>query len=425
MKKIIQKIKSKLDNSYEHFYILDLGNFSVKAALLEVDKNTNEGTILDITQSPYPIDLPKVGDKKTEELKGLVDVIKNLFADLKKPKNKSKTKKLIIGLSSELIGGSNYSNVYTREKPDHPVDEREVKNMIHNMLLRAYEDIRHKFTTESGYAETGVVLINPTIQKLQIDGKDTQDPIGDKGKEIFASLFSAYAPNFHKEVVDRLSKELGFATYELIYVPHAVFCALNKIKKDLHGLIVDMGGRSTRVVLAKKGKIENIKLFSFGGVSFTKRIAGAFEISDEEAESVKLRYINGDVSKQAKVFIDKLLQTELDLFLGGFELVLKDFSQAAFLPSDIYLYGGGGSITIMDAIIRKRDWKRDLIFPEKLKLHRVDVDYIKNVNFADNLKVGPQHVSIVALADYAQDTYQQQSNVVNKILHRTLNLVNE
>ena len=158
MKKIIQKIKNRIDNNHDFFYILDLGRFSIKASLMELYKKTNSSLILDVVEASYP-NLSILSEMNAEDLSQLSNTIKGLFLRLKKPNNKSKNKSLIIGLSSELVSGASCSNIYTREDPSSQIDTREVKNMIHNLMLRAYEDIRRKFTIESGYSETEVVLL--------------------------------------------------------------------------------------------------------------------------------------------------------------------------------------------------------------------------------------------------------------------------
>ena len=425
MKKIIQKIKNRIDNNYDFFYILDLGRFSIKASLMELYKKTNSSLILDVVEASYP-NLSILSEMNAEDLSQLSNTIKGLFLRLKKPNNKSKNKYLIIGLSSELVSGASCSNIYTREDPSSQIDTREVKNMIHNLMLRAYEDIRRKFTIESGYSETEVVLINTAIQKLQVDGQNTTDPIGKTGKEIFVSLFNAYAPSFYKNAIEQVARDLKFNSYNLVYTPYAIFSALKKIKKvdgDLQGLIIDIGGKTTRVILVKKGRIEEMRNFSFGGASFTRRIAHYLNLPESEAENIKLKYNNCNVSKNVRLFIDKLLQNDVLLFLNGLELILKDFSQASLLPGEIFLCGGGGNVGVIDAIIKKRSWRKDLSFTTQPILRRLDANDITGIKFAGNLSTNSHLVSIAALADYVVYTIATEQNILDKILYRTSNLV--
>ena len=427
LKRWLQKVKNRLDNRYELFHILDLGCFNMKLSLMELDRHTNLGVILDIVEASYP-NLTILLQKGGKDLIQLSNHIKNLFFKLQKPKNKSKSKHFIIGLSSELISGASFSNTYTREDSNSQIDVREIKNVIHNLLLRAHEDIRRKFASESGYTETEVILVNTTIQKLLIDGQVTLNPIGKIGKEIFVSLFNAYAPNFYKDAMEQIAEDLKFNSYHLVHTPYAVFSSLKRTKKpevDMQGLIIDIGGKTTRVTLVKKGKIEDIRNFSFGGVSFTRRIANDLKLSEQEAENIKLKYSNYNVSQNTRTIIDKLLESDMSLFLNGLELILKDFSQTSLLPGEIFLCGGGGNIDVIDAIIKKRSWRKDLSFTNPPTLYKLDTDSLTSIKFADNLPTDSRLVSMAALADYAVHISTTPPNILDKILHRTVSLINE
>jgi len=419
----LQKVKNYFEKRYEHFYILDFGRFSIKAALMERDRKEMDARIVDIVEVSYPA-LTIFPEKKDCDLSEVHNVIKDLFSSLKKTKNRIRDKKLVIGLSSELINGLNYAQIFTRENPNTPIDIGDIKNMIHKLELRAYEEIRKRFMEESGYAETDVILINPTIQKLQIDGKNVSDLISKEGKEILVSIFNAYAPSFYKDAIEGIAKNLKFNTYDLIYTPYAVFSALKKQKDaDMHGLLVDIGGGTTRVTLARRGRIEDIKYFSFGGNSFTGRIANHFNVPESEAENIKIKYCDRKLSSDATKSLDGLLQKELNIFLSGLEMVLRDFSHTTILPSDIYLYGGGGTVGLMDAIIKKKSWKKDLIFSDSPKLHRINLDTLSSIKFFDIKISDPRLISIAGISDYILDNIAKSQTVTEKTLTRIFNLV--
>ena len=143
----VQKVKNYFEKRYEHFYILDFGRFSIKAALMERDRKEMDAHIVDIVEVSYPA-LTIFPEKKDCDLSEVHNVIKDLFSSLKKTKNRIRDKKLVIGLSSELINGLNYAQIFTRENPNTPIDIGDIKNMIHKLELRAYEEIRKRFMEE-------------------------------------------------------------------------------------------------------------------------------------------------------------------------------------------------------------------------------------------------------------------------------------
>lgn len=422
-KEIFEKIKDRLDHRYDHFYILDFGRFSIKAALMELDKKEKKACILDVVEASYP-NLKIFPERKNCDLTEITHLIKDLFNKFKKPEHKIKKKTLIIGLSSELVGGYNFSQVYTRENQSTPIDLREIENIIHNLELRAYENIRKKFVIESGYAETEVILINPIIQKFQLDGQNISEPIGEKGKEIFISIFNAYAPIFYKNAIEQIARDLKFNLYKIIYTPYAVFSTLKRqTKNELQGLIIDIGGGTTRITLVRKGRIEDIRHFSFGGISFTKRLASHLNVSEHEAENIKIKYSDKKVSTSVKKIIDHIIRREVDLFLKGLELALKDFSPTTLLPEQIYLYGGGRNDAVIDGIIKKRKWKKDLSFSRSPNLNFIKPEDSNRVNFSNILIADFRLVDIAAIADSVVEDFEQNTTVIEKTLSRINNLL--
>ena len=345
---------------YEHFYILDFGRSSVKLALLEINKAEKTAKIMETHEEPHAHHIGAAED--VEHVEQIATTVKKVMDKLKSGKN-ARAKNLIIGLASEMVYGHSFSYIHKRENAGVKIDLRELKNAIHNAELKAYEDIRKRFVTDSGYSETDVALINSYIQEMRVDGYRVANPLGFEGGELFISVFNAYLPAFYKKLFEDVAINLKLNLNFLAYEPYAVFSALRRKEgEDFEAIIIDIGGKTTRISLVRKGRFEDIRTFSFGGESFTKRIASHFEVGFWEAENIKIRYSKGELSEHAKESVAEILQREFEIFLGALEMILKGFSRASLLPAKIYVHGGGGNIPLIDAIIRKRKWKRDLSF---------------------------------------------------------------
>src|SRR3989344_4935110 len=241
----------------------------------------------------------------------------------------------------------------------------------HFPALNQIEGIRKKFSAESGYSETEVSLINSAIQSIKVDGYEVSNPEGKNGEELQLSIFNAYLPAFYKKVFDDLAEYLKIPMFSIVYEPFSVFESLKKRKKEaLEALIIDVGGRTTRVSLARKGRLEDVKTFSFGGESLTHRIAAHLKVGFWEAEGIKGRYASNRLGESALSVVAGLLQTELEIFLRALSMILKEFSHTTLLPSTIYLYGAGGSVPLFDSIMQRRKWKEDLSFLTQPKIYR-------------------------------------------------------
>ncbi|MDX1535294.1 MAG: cell division FtsA domain-containing protein [Candidatus Spechtbacterales bacterium] len=417
----IKGFKYLFEDKQEYFFLLDFGHSSIKAALLEIDKQSKEAAILDVAEELHPRHL-KIA-KEPENVSEIAGTIQRAISKLEHPEAK-KTTRIVFGLASEMVYGHNFSYNHKRESKNSKIDARELKNVIHTTELKAYEEIRKKFLSESGYPETEVFLLNSSMQDVRIDGYRVANPMGFEGEEILISVFNSYLPIFYKQLLEEVVEILKMDLYDIVYEPYSVFNVLRKNKgDDFESLVIDIGGKTTRVSLVRKGRLEEVKTFSFGGESFTRRIANYFQVGFWEAENIKLRYNDGRLSESAKKKVEKILEREVTVFLGALEMVLKQFSRVNLLPANIYIYGGGGNILLMDAIIRKRKWKRDLSFFNPPKVHWLQHDDFPSIEVKETHISDGQYISILGVADHILQKTTQPETFLSKTLKRMVNLV--
>ncbi|MDX1608099.1 MAG: hypothetical protein R3251_02725, partial [Candidatus Spechtbacterales bacterium] len=184
---------------YEYFYILDFGRSSIKLAILEINKADKQAKILEVHDEPHAHHIGAA--EGVEHVEQVAVTIGKVMEKLKNAKN-NRAKDVVIGLASEMVYGHSFSYIHKRENSGAKIDLRELKNAIHNAELKAYEDIRKKFVTDSGYSETDVALINSYIQEMRIDGYRVANPLGFEGGELFISVFNAYLPSFYKKMFE-------------------------------------------------------------------------------------------------------------------------------------------------------------------------------------------------------------------------------
>ncbi len=422
MAKFLNRFKDIFTSSKEYFYVLDYGRSSVKVAPVEISGSEKTVNISKISEEIHPKHQDNTDNlMETEQA---LRTIKSAFSSLGSAGSKSKD--LYIGIASEMVNGHTFSYMHKREEKSKELDLREIKNIIHNAEVKAYEDIRKKFVRDSGYKANGVALINSYVQDVKIDGYSVKNPIGFEGSEVQVILFNAYLPKFYKKFFENIAADMKLNLKGIVYEPYAVFNSLaNLTDQEFEGIIVDIGGKTTRVSLARKGRFENIHTFSFGGESFTKKIASRMNIGFWEAENIKLRYSRGELSHKAREEIQKILSTDLSLFLNGFEVSLKEFSKTTLLPPNIYLYGGGSSIPLMDGIIKKRKWKQELSFTSPPKLHRLNAEDFQDVSIENLAIPDSQLISILGITGHVTRTHLEKPDMISGILNRMVKLIHE
>jgi len=329
----------------------------------------------------------------------------------------------VIGLSSEMVYGDSTSYLYKREDPNEPIDMREIKNIFHKAELRAYENIRKKFNEETGFSEDQVHLIDATIQAIKLDDRKVIDPIGKTGEELQINIFNAYLPTFYKKFFEDLSQRLNMRLASMVYEPYALSDALIQHENpELDAVVLDVGGRTTSVSLLRHGRLEAIKTFSFGGESFTRRIASELKLSALSAEGVKRRYSASILSKNAQKSLNQMLRPELSMFLNALELILKEFSQINLLPGRIYVHGGGGALPLISLSMRRKNWRRNISFIGPTRAQALIGDEFKTA-LSPQLSFHPQLVSVMALADHTLRHYCGRYNDLSRVLRRMVNII--
>lgn len=415
------KIKNIFQNKNDYFFLLDFGHSSLKIGFLEIDKQAKEAVILDIAEEPHPEHLKIL--KEPENISEIASTASRAIGKIAHPQAK-KTKNVVFGLASEMVYGHNFSFNHKRDNKNSKIDVRELKNAIHTTELKAYEEIRKKFLSESGYSETEALLLNTAIQDIRIDGYKISNPMGFEGAEILLSVFNSYLPSFYKQMLEEVAEALKLNVHSIVFEPYSIFNALKKQKgEDFEALIIDIGGKTTRVSLVRKGRLEEIKTFSFGGESFTQRLGSHFKVGFWEAENIKIRYNENKLSDSAQKTVEKVLGRELEIFLGALEMILKQFSRVNLLPANIYIHGGGGNMLLTDAIIRKRKWKKDLSFFNPPKIHWLNRDDFPSIAIKESHIAEIQTVSIFGLADHVFEKLTQKETFLTKTLKRMVNLV--
>lgn len=399
---------------------MDFGHYSIKLALFEIDKQTKTGKFLDFSEAVHS---RHVVSGETADFERILATAQKAFSRIKVDK-KVKRKYIAVGVASEIAYGHSFTHVHKREDPNRKIDSIEVKNALHNAEQRAYEDIRKKFSAESGYAENEVSIISSAIQNIKIDGYKVASPEGKDGEELQLDIFNSYLPAFYKKIFEDMAEHLKIPLFGIIYEPHSVFESLNRRKNEpLEALVIDVGGRTTRVSLIRKDRLEDIKMFSFGGESLTRKIASDLKVGFWEAEGIKGRYAANRLGESAKATIEDILQTELEIFLRALRMVFKEFSHTTLLPSKIFLHGAGGSVPLFDSIIQKKKWKADLSFFTPPKIYRPKLDMFENIQTKDKVPSASKWFSIYSMADFVLDSINNDESSASKTLNRMAKLI--
>lgn len=396
----------------ESFIVLDIGTFGVKGLYVDAtDQKDGEKIIASSNRFHVGSDINADGSFNVE---GITNTCRAVLNDvrLRIGKRARFSKDVILGVGGGFVFGKTLTQTFIRESPHAEIDESELANIIQKVQQRSYEQIRRDFKRDTGRSELEVHIISAAIQEIKIDGYEVVNPIGFKGKEISCALFNGYIPKSYLRIFAGLVDTLGLSLISFMSQPYAVFSEFLKKNPSIQDFIlIDIGGSVTEISLARKGKLEDVRSISLGGSSFTKSIAEKLKIGFWEAENIKRKFSNDEVSGRVAKSIEEMIMRDTELLLHGLEMVLQDMSHVTLLPANIYLYGGGSSIPLLYKILGKKNWRDNLSFfstpsIESLPLRTAEPFWAVPFSLADTY-----------LSEFTRD------DIFVKVLRRSLRLI--
>ncbi len=376
---------------------LDIGTECVKALLIEV--KGHKGHIVG-----YGRKRQQLGDMHHGAVMDIASVIENsklAIADAERQAG-GVANQLILGIAGELVKGDTTRLTYTRKNPEDKIDLSELKNIVHKVQWKCFEEVRSRLAEETGYNEIDIKLVNAAIVDMEIDGYKVSNPIGFQGKEVHVSIFNAFAPLIHYGALQTIGAELNMDLLAITVEPYAVARSLSHEDGggDFNGVFIDIGGGTTDVAVVKNGGVIGTKMFTLGGRVFTKRLAQLLNVSFHDAEEIKIAYSNDQLEKQSYKVVREAMKMDADVWVSGVELSLQDFHQEV-LPNRIFLCGGGSHLPEIKEILESPGWWKDLPFTAQPKVRFLTPKDIVSLEDKTKKLKDPRDVTPMALANIA------------------------
>lgn len=379
--------------SETHFLSLDIGTDSVKAAIVEPEGK--RGKIVG-----YAKETQKLFDMQSGTITDISSVIANCQHAIQKAENMAgiSTRKMIVGVSGELVHGSTFQTSYTRRDPTSKIDLSELKNIVHKMQWKAFEEIRNQMAFDTGYNELDVKLVNASIVDTSIDGYRVGNPIGFQGKVISMTLFNSFSPIVYFGAIQTIAAEIDKEIMALASMPYALSSSLfEEEKQKISAIFIDVGAGSTDIAVMRDGVVKGTKMFTIGGRTFSKRLSKSLNISYYDAEQIKLSYSNDKLERQSHRIIREALQNDCDVWLSGVVLSLESFKEEGeILPSKILLSGGASSLPEIKEALETREWVKSLPFDKKPQISFFNPKLIPGMVF--DYKIFSDHSDIMPIA---------------------------
>jgi cell division protein FtsA len=378
---------------------LDIGTEFVKALVCEIvhDKAVVRGVG---RQRQH------LGDMQAGAVTDIAGVIENCEQALARAADMAGTmpEQVVMGIAGELVKGATTTVHYERARPDSKIDLSELKNIVHKVQWKAFDQVRQQLAWETGHSEIDVKLVNAAIVDVRIDGYRVTNPVGFQGKDVTIGIFNAFAPLVHLTALQAIPEELDLDLLSIAAEPYAVARCLGvEDQSELSAVFIDVGGGTTDVAVVNNGGLIGTKMFALGGRSFTKRLASALNQPFDKAEEFKLAYTAGDLDGPSAKLVKEALVGDAQVWLSGVELTLSEFGNVDLLPARILLCGGGTELPEIARVLNGAKWYKSLPFAKKPTVNFIKPADIANVEDATGLLTNPQDVTPMGLANLALD----------------------
>jgi cell division protein FtsA len=367
----------------------------------------------------------KLGDMQSGAVMDIGSVIENCGKAIDEAKKQADgyPTEVIIGIAGELVKGMTYRTTFVRKEPDSKIDLSELKNIIHKVQWKSFEDTRGQIAYETGFHEIDVKLVNAAIVDTRIDGYRVTNPIGFQGKEVQISIFNAFAPLVHFGALQTIAAELDLNLMTITAEPYAVArCLESDENPQTNAIFIDIGGGTTDIAIVRNGSLEGTKMFTIGGRTFSKRLASALNISFQEAEDIKLAYSAGKLEKQSQRIVREAMESDAEVWLAGIAYTLSEFPNLDLLPAKILLCGGGCHLPEIKEVLEEKEWIHELPFPKPPTVSLLSPKQIPHVRDGTSSLTDAQDITPMALAHLGLELAGEE-HLMNKILKKVIRLM--
>jgi cell division protein FtsA len=410
--------KAKKGPQGRPYLALDIGTEMVKALICTAEGD--KGRVHGVGRKKQ-----RLGDMSSGAVTDIAAVINNCQEAIRDAEKMAgfSSSQLVMGIAGELVKGATTTISYTRREPDTKIDLAELKNIVHKVQWKAFDEVRSEMAYDTGYNEIDIKLVNAAIVDVQIDGYKVSNPLGFQGKEVTIGIFNAFAPLIHYGSLQTIAAELDMDLLAITAEPYAVArCLSHEDGGNFSSIFIDVGGGTTDMAVVNNGSVVGTRMFSLGGRIFTKRLAQSLSISFEDAEKIKLAYSDEKLEKQSHRIVREAMKSDCEVWVSGVALALSEMENIDILPSKILICGGGSHLPEIKEVLDERGWTQKLPFPKKPFVGFLEPKMITNIIDETKLLKEPIDVTPMALANIALE-YVGEEQILSKLLKKVVRLM--
>ncbi len=383
---------------------LDIGTEFVKAL---IGKIGSDGTIeiVGVGRSHQSLT-----DMQAGAISDIASVVENCDKALNEAEGQASTsvRTAIIGIAGELVKGTTTTIRVVRKKSSEPIDIEEMEKIINLVQERAQAKAKQQLAWELGGKEVEVRLVNSALVSIEIDSYPVTNPIGFQGRDVVVQLYTAFAPMIHIGALEKTAQELDLDLLAVAAEPFAVARAVigNNPNQNLSAILMDVGGGTTDIAVVNDGGVQGTKMFGIGGRAYTHAIERDLSVDFDQAEELKVGLSTNKTPVTKRPAVEASLDKTADVWIGGIELALGEFTKLDHLPHRMFLCGGGSSLGVLMDRLEQTEWYRSLPFTRKPSVHHIRPDQVAGIKDTTGNVNDHTFITAMGLLRVGMDTMQ-------------------
>ena len=402
------KARSKATKNEDQYIVaLDIGTEFVKALIAKVNAEDSTVEIVGVGRAHQAL-----SDMQAGAIADIAGVVDNCDKALNQAEDQARVsvRTAIIGIAGELVKGTTTTVRVARKDVTKPLDIVEMEKIINLVQDRAETKAKTQLAWELGGKEVEVRLVNSALVSIEIDGYPVTNPIGFQGKDVVVQLYTAFAPLIHIGALEKTAQELDLDLLAVAAEPFAVSRAVigNNPNQNLSAILMDVGGGTTDIAVIHEGGVQGTKMFGIGGRAYTHAIERDLSVEFPEAEELKIGLSTNKAPVQQRPAVEAALAKTADVWIGGIELALSEFTKLDHLPHRMFLCGGGSSLDLLMQKLSEKEWYSSLPFTRKPSVHLIKPEQVAGIK--DNTGDVNDHTFITAMGLLRVGTDTMQFN---------------
>lgn len=395
-------------NEDQYIVALDIGTEFVKALIAKVNAQDSSVEIIGVGRAHQAL-----SDMQAGAIADIAGVVDNCDKALNQAEDQAKVsvRTAIIGIAGELVKGTTTTVRVARKDVTKPLDIVEMEKIINLVQDRAETKAKTQLAWELGGKEVEVRLVNSALVSIEIDGYPVTNPIGFQGKDVVVQLYTAFAPLIHIGALEKTAQELDLDLLAVAAEPFAVSRAVigNNPNQNLSAILMDIGGGTTDIAVIHEGGVQGTKMFGIGGRAYTHAIERDLSVEFEEAEELKLGLSTNKAPVQQRPAVEAALAKTADVWIGGIELALSEFTKLDHLPHRMFLCGGGSSLDLLMQKLSEKEWYSSLPFTRKPSVHLIKPEQVVGIKDTTGKVNDHTFITAMGLLRVGTDTMQFNS----------------